>query len=387
MLVSRAMDPAVLVEKCEIEPLLGNRLGPVRVTLDAAAQALDTLETAEAPVLRARVMLRLAQLKMVENDYEAADRALEAVGRHVPDHAALRFLTGVRACRVAIRRGPEQRAEAGKLLVSTAARVPQFDDGDPIWQRVSIELAIAIAEHEIHEQTPDPDAFEPLRQIVDSLAGDPAHVDTIFAGGQLLAAFELGRGDLDNGARALRTVIKVAHEAASPADEVEARLALAGVLLEQGDHVTQLEASVQTKRALETATEHGLGTLQQAALLAQAGLLAEEGKTAAAIDRVLELARGAAADKDLPRYVAAVAIMAELYARRGDHVSAFRTIAEASHALTVATGQDAAPLFREPLARLRDRIGEAKLAKIADDVAKANRLADEIGGKTTNDPS
>ena len=377
------MDPAVLVEKAEAEPILGNRLGPARVTLDAAAQALDSVE---APDLRARVMLRLAQLKMVENDYDAADQALEAVGRHVPDHAALRFLTGIRACRVALRRGPKQRAEAGQMLVSAATRVPQFDDGDPIWQRVSIELAIAIAEHAVHDETPAPEAFAALRELVETFADDRAQIDTVFLGRQLLATFALGRGDLDGAARSLRAVLKLAHDVASPADEIEARLALAAVLAEQGG-VGKDEAVRHVDKSKELAKQHGLASLEQAALLAQAGLLADSGKTAAALDRVLELARGAAADQDLPRYIAAVAIMAELYARRGDHVSAFRTIAEASHALSTATGSDAAHLFREPLARLRDRIGETRLAQIAADVAKANQLSEGLAGKTSSDPS
>jgi len=383
MLVSRPMDPAFLVEQAETEPILGNRMGAVRVTIDAAAQALDTVD---APELRARVMLRLAQLKMAENDYDAADRALEAVGRHVPDHAALRFLTGIRACRVALRRGPKQRAEAGQILVTAATRVPQFDDGDPIWQRVSIELALAIAELAVHDDAPDEAAFAALRELVEAFADDRTQIDTVFLGRQLLATFALGRGELEAAARSLRAVLKLAHDVDSPADEIEARLTLAAVLVELGG-VGKDEAVRHIDKAKAIATQHGLKSLEQASLLAQAGLLAESGKTAAALDRVLELARGAAADKDLPRYIAAVAIMAELYARRGDHVSAFRTIAEASHALSTATGQDAAHLFREPLARLRDRIGEARLGQIAEDVAKANQLSEALAGKSSSDPS
>jgi ATP/maltotriose-dependent transcriptional regulator MalT len=383
MLVSRPMDPAFLVEQAETEPILGNRMGAVRVTIDAAAQALDTVD---APELRARVMLRLAQLKMAENDYDAADRALEAVGRHVPDHAALRFLTGIRACRVALRRGPKQRAEAGQILVTAATRVPQFDDGDPIWQRVSIELALAIAELAVHDDAPDEAAFAALRELVEAFADDRTQIDTVFVGRQLLATFALGRGELEAAARSLRAVLKLAHDVDSPADEIEARLTLAAVLVELGG-VGKDEAVRHIDKAKAIATQHGLKSLEQASLLAQAGLLAESGKTAAALDRVLELARGAAADKDLPRYIAAVAIMAELYARRGDHVSAFRTIAEASHALSTATGQDAAHLFREPLARLRDRIGEARLGQIAEDVAKANQLSEALAGKSSSDPS
>ena len=287
-----------------------------------------------------------------------------------------------------MRRGPGPRAEAGQVLVTAATRVPTFDDGDPIWQRVAVELALAIAEHAIHDEAPDPDAFEPLRQIVEELADDPAHVDTAFAGRQLLATFAIGRGELDTAARSLRGVLKLAQDVGSPRRRGRGRLAP----LRASSPISAITSPGGSRAHVDRATNDcrawpQLATLHQAALLAQAGLLADSGKTAQAIDRVLELARGAAADQDLPRYVAAVAIMSELYARRGDHVSAFRTIAEASHALSTATGSDAAPLFREPLARLRDRIGEPRLAKIADDVAQANRLSAQLASKTPSDPS
>ena len=128
-------------------------------------------------------------------------------------------------------------------------------------------------------------------------------------------------------------------------------------------------------------------------MIAQAGVLASAGKTASAIDRVLELARSAVARRDIAQYVAAVGIMAELYSRSGDHVSAFRTIVEAHRALADATAgvagssEAAAERFRPLLARLRDRIGADRLTKIAADVEHANRLAAEITHQKGSDPS
>jgi hypothetical protein len=77
-----------------------------------------------------------------------------------------------------------------------------------------------------------------------------------------------------------------------------------------------------------------------------------------AFAHVLELARVAAASRQTSPYIAAVGILAELYARAGDSASAFRTIAEAHSALSEATESDSAPLFELLLARLRDRIGD-----------------------------
>jgi hypothetical protein len=79
--------------------------------------------------------------------------------------------------------------------------------------------------------------------------------------------------------------------------------------------------------------------------------------------------------------------MAELYARSGDHVSAFRTIVEAHRALADATASDVGERFRPLLARLRDRIGADRLSAIARDVEHANRLADQIAHEKARDPS
>jgi hypothetical protein len=102
---------------------------------------------------------------------------------------------------------------------------------------------------------------------------------------------------------------------------------------------------------------------------------------------VLELAREAAQRHDIAQYVASVGIMAELYARSGDHVSAFRTIVEAHRALADATTSDVSERFRPLLARLRDRIGADRLSAIARDVEHANLLADQIAPQKTRDPS
>lgn len=111
-------DAVAAVERAEREPLLGSRTVQVRAAIDAAAPLLETA----APQLRARLMLRLASVKLAEQDYEGADQALEAVGRHTPDDTTLRFLSGVRACRVAIRRNAETRKLARDTLLNEIGR-------------------------------------------------------------------------------------------------------------------------------------------------------------------------------------------------------------------------------------------------------------------------
>ncbi|HTR53896.1 MAG TPA: hypothetical protein VMJ10_24545 [Kofleriaceae bacterium] len=352
------------VERAEREPLLGHRAAPVRAAIDAAAPLLDATPS---PELRARLLLRLAQVAMVETDYEAADQALAAAARHAPDAHELRMLGGVRACRVAIRRGPDGRAVAEPTLRMAAEQLA------PGASAVAAELALAIGELELHAESADAAALDALAELRDA-----PDLDTRFTAHQLVAAHALARGDLAPALASLRAVVAIARDAASPADEIEARIALAAALAARGDAIASEDAAHQVAAARQRAKEHGLAELEHAALLAEAALLADARKTAPAIDRVLELARAAAAKQDAAQYVAAVGIMAELYARSGDHVSAFRTIAESHHALSRATGSDTTPLFRPLLARLRDRIGEAKLTEIAAAVEHANRLADQI---------
>ena len=381
-------DPLALaqaaVERAEHEPLLGRRIAPVLAAIDAAADLLDRVA---APELQARLMLRVAELELVKQDYEGADRALEAVGDYVPEHVPLRYLTGVRACRVALRRGPEQRKQARELLVGAAAQLAQADASDPIWQRVATEVALGAAEIGIHDEPPDHDAIEAIALIADEASGDARRRDVVFACQQLLAFHAISSGDRSRAVKSLRAVLELARSVDSAADEVEARIALASLLVADDDLASYEEARHHVQRAGERAREAGLPELQQAAQLAQAGVLASRGKTAAAIDRVLELARAASAAGDQAAFVASVGVMAELYARAGDAVSAFRTIAEASRALATATGRDTAPLFTPHLAALRDRIGADRLRQIAADVNAANALADELAEKSSRDPS
>jgi hypothetical protein len=373
--MSRDDEARAAVERAEAEPLLAHRTAPVRALVDAAAPLLDAVES---PELRARLMLRLAEVKLVETDWDAADRALEAAGRHAGE-GPWKLLAALRSCRVAIRRGPAQRAEAAQLLAATVQQLPQMGSGLSS-QRVLAELALAIAEVEIHADQPDPAAFESL----DELAASAPFVDTAFTARQLLATYALGNGDAAAAQRALRALVKLAADAGSAADEVEARLAFASALLAGGD---ARQAAHHAQVAVDRALEHGLTELHAAALLAQAGILSAGGKTAGALDRVIELAREAAARQDVRAYVAAVGIMAELYANARDYVSAFRTIVESHHALASASGTDVAAMFRPLLVRLRERAGEARFTQIAADVDLANRLAADLADRKPSNPS
>ena len=374
--LARLATPAAAVELAELEPILPHRLDPTRDAFAAAASQLDAPDV--DPRLRARLMLRLATLKLVETDLEGADQALVAAGRHAPDARALRFLAGARACRITLRRG--NRVEAGAMLVETASALPALDDAtEPTWREVTCEVILGIAEVALGDEPVAVDGFAPLVELVAELDADPRRVEVAFAGHQLLAAAALARGE--SAAPHLRALVALARAHASPADEIEARVTLASVLAAAGEPIGLEEAARTVQIARDRALEHGLTALHRATLLAQAGVLAAHGKTAGALDRTLELARAAQRDGDVAGYVAAVGVMAELYARAGDHVSAFRTIVEANAALGAALGTNVGPLFREHLARLRERVGAERLDRIAADVDRANRLAGQIAAE------
>jgi len=368
--------PAAAVELAEIEPLLAHRTAAVRAAIDTAAARLDAHDV--DPTLRARLMLRLASLLIVETDFEGAEQALAAAARHAPDARALGFVAGARGCRIALRRG--RRDEASSTLLANAARLPDLDDpSEPAWRDVTVEIILGIAEVELGADPVAAGGFAPLAQLVAELEGSAHHVDAAFTGHQLLAAAAMSRGE--SAVLHLRALVAIARAHASPADEIEARIALASALVATGDSIALEEATRTIQIARDRALEQDLRALHRATILAQAGVLSHTGKTAGALDRALELARTAQAEGDVSGYVAVVGVMAELYARTGDHVSAFRTIVESHAALSAALGSDTTALFRAHLGRLRDRVGPLRLERIAADVARANQLADEIAAE------
>jgi hypothetical protein len=357
---------AALVVLAEREPLFAHRTAPVRAVIDEAAQVLTTYPD---PALQARLLLRLAQVQMVAMDFESAERALERAGALCDDNA-LRFWGALRACRVAIRRGERDRPAA--LLVGAATHLEAHAPEVAPWPDVAAELALGIAELEIDAEAADASAFEAL----DDLAADGAsRPDDAFTANQLLATHALASGRPDAAAHALRAALKLVVEHGSPEDEVETRLALAGALVARGDAIGLEEATRHVQVARDRAHAQGLDGAYVASLIGQAGVLARRGKIAGAIERCLEIARIGARDGDAPRLVAAVGLMAELYAQTGDYASAYRTIAEAYQGLRDATGADVEPLFRPHLAALRERMGEARFQHMIDDVHQARLLA------------
>jgi|GEM_PF-2123467 len=371
-------DPAergvIAVAIAEQEPLLGHRVEAVRAALHAAGAAIDGQGD---PTLEARLLLRLASVKMVELDWEAADQALSSAGDRLGREGALMFVVAARACRVALRRGDHE--VAGATLRLAATHVAQIaDPKDPTWRTALVELTLGVGEVAVNQEPGDPEPFDALRELVDELRRDEAWTDAVFTARQLIATDALARGDAPTAANTLRDVVKTAQEHGSPADEVEARLARAAALSGRGDLAGAEEADRVVQIARDRALEHGLTDLHVAALIGQAGLMSQRGKTAGALDRCIEVAKIGVSGGNLGRYLAAVGLMSTIYQNHGDFPSAYRTIAESYHALREVQGETVKPMFTPLLDTLRDRMGGERFAKMIDDVSRARRLADEL---------
>ena len=369
-----SMRGELAVRLAEEEPLFGHRGEVVRALVHAAGPAV---EAAGDPALEARLLMRLAAIKMVELDWAAADAVLSSAGERIGRDGPLMFAIAARSCRVGIRRG--SRETAGRTLAGAAAHVAELADPRQWpWRLALAELTLGLAEDAVHDEPGDPTPFDNLKDLVDDLRHDPRWVDAVFTAPQLLATDALARGDAATAANQLREVVKLAADHGSPADEIEARIARASALAARGDQAGAEEADRVIQIACDRALEHGLTDLHVAALIGQAGLMSQRGKTAGALDRCIEIARIGADGGNLGRYVSAVGLMSQIYQNHGDFPSAYRTIAESYHALRAVQGDQVKPMFERLLEPLRDRMGRDRFAKMIDDVSRARRLADEL---------
>jgi tetratricopeptide (TPR) repeat protein len=369
--VDAAVLATALIDLAEAEPILGHRQAVVRGLLDEAAILVDSLASA---ALEGRIFLRLAYVKLTEGDLEAVEQLVSRAGDRLAADAADDADRATEAlallARVTVRRHSFDQAVAQLTEASdTLDRAPTT----LVQRRVTLQLALAWVELAI-EQKAWRTAGERLNVVAIAetdvdLADDAIDVD--FARRQAQTLLALMADDYPRGAGMLREVVAIAKRAGSVADELEGRIALAGALTRCGDQISLDEAAKHLQVARDAALEHGLDAFHMAALVGQAGLLAQTGKTQAALDRCIEIARSAVEKRDLPRYGGAVALMAQLYEQRGDLATAYRTFAEAHAVLKEQIGDTATDLIRPHLAAFAERIGQDKFREIAELVNKA----------------
>ncbi len=357
-----------LIDLAEAEPLFGHRQASVRPLLVEAAALLDVVGL---PALEGRVLLRLAHVKLSESDLEGtAQLAKRARDRFAGLDERWRVLD----CEALLARVSIRRDELAGAMTMLSELGSGTDDG---YEPETIDARRAVAHYVLGwaelaiEQRDYAGADKRLDVLAAGLEGDDDLSEERFACQQTRAAVALAQGMLERGCHALRAIVAIAKRAGAVEDELEMRIALAGVLTERGDLLSREEAEKHLQITRDSAQEHGLDALHMAALMGQAGVFAKKGQTQAALDRCLEIARSAVANQDLPRYGAAVALMSQIYEQKGDLASAYRTFADANAMLRETLGEVSKDVIRPHLVAFADRIGIDKFQEIASQVTRA----------------
>ncbi len=359
---------SALLDLAEAEPIFGHRQAVVRGLLDEAATLLDQLGR---PALEGRTLLRLAYVKLSEGDLEAVEQlAPRARDRLAPTGDTDRLIEAdTLLVRSTIRRRDFAAAQAA--LIALTERAGDVEPTTLTARRAAAGAALAWAELAL-EQADYSGAQQRFGVLADAIAAaEPEElIDIEYGSAQARSVIALALGQPAQACTALRAAVVIAKQVGALEDELETRVALAGLLVQRGDTVGEAEKHLQITR--DQAIEHGLDSMHMAALVGQAGLLAQKGQTHAALDRCLEIAQTAIEKRDPDRYGAAVALMSQIYEQKGDLASAYRTLAEANAALRDSLGDQAAKaVIRPHLAAFAARIGPEKLDTIAAQVNAA----------------
>lgn len=352
-----------LVEQAELEPIFSHRQAVVRGLLGEAAALLDTLQL---PALEGRVLLRLAHVKLSEQDLEGAEQLVaRAISRL--DNAEIVVEANALLARSSIRR--KQFAQAEQALAQLSAH-DSIDPDQLAARRAAAQVAIAFVELAL-EQTHWDEARERLDILEAAVERDEDLLEQRYVTQQMRAAVALSTQSWDIACNALRATLALAKAIDAAEEEVETRIALAGALVERGDSIGLDEAEKHLQNSRDRALESHLDALYTAALIGQAGVLNKKGKTKAALDRCIEIAEQAAKNADLNSYQLAVALMSQIYEQKGDLASAYRTYAEAHATLRDIIGDRAKDLFLPHIRALAERIGPDKFREIASQVNQA----------------
>lgn len=366
--VAEAADPesraVALIELAEVEPLFGHRQAVVRGLLHEAAAIVDTLGK---PALEGRVLLRLAYVKLVDDDFEGTEQLATRARDRVAGDTYRVLEANALLARAAIRR--HRFADAEQMLADLGD-VAEPETLTPISARAGVLLAVTWAELAL-EQQDYAMAGERLALVTKATRSDPALAELGFTSRQMLGLINLATNRFQQACAVMREVVTIAKSYNAVEDEIEMRLGLAGALGEKGDPVNLDEAEKHLQIARDLALEGGFDSLYATALVAQAGLMNRKGQTRAALDRCIEVAQLAVSKQDLPKYGVAVGLMSQIYEQKGDLASAYRTFAEANAALREVIGDRAKEVIVPYMAAFADRIGRAKFAEIAEQVNKA----------------
>jgi hypothetical protein len=216
-----------LLDLAELEPLLPHRSAMVRAPLEEAATLLDRLGR---PALEGRVLLRLAYIKLVENDLEGVEQLATRAGKRLDGDLDRRLEAKSLIARAKIRRHDLTAAEA--TLVAIGEQAPDDEPATIAGRRAATAVVLAWSELAVEQQhyTEASTRLETLAAAVVA-APDDELVEADFTCRQLRAAVAQAQGNMQTASAVLREAVVIAKRVGSIQDELETRVALAGALV------------------------------------------------------------------------------------------------------------------------------------------------------------
>ena len=165
-----------LVQLAESEPVFRHRAAPVRALLEEVARLLDANGD---PQWKGRVLLRLAEVKLADEDNEGADelaeRAAELLGESATAEDLLR--AGCVKARSLVRRG--KLAPARSLLGDLGAELPEASE-TLAGRRAAVALALALGETSLETDGEEADAEQISASSLPGIEAEPLFADAAF---------------------------------------------------------------------------------------------------------------------------------------------------------------------------------------------------------------
>ncbi len=369
-----------LVELAERRAILQFAGAPVKQLLLDAAPELEG-----DPILEARCMLRLGAVALAEESFEVADGHLS---RAADRFRAAEYFPGVfvattQAARLLVRQ--DKRDEAKGLLDALAKDLLGL--GESLGPRAAIGLSVALGEWTLDDEDAGPAEvhFQEALSAIDraGIADDDARFAAL--GG--LAALATLQGDGRRAGGFWRPALGIAQAYGSVEDVLQARLNLGLALVSTNEPGPRGDGHAQLQIVVDEARERGLDKFRLPALMGLVGVYSNKGATEGALDRVLEIARSAVDQGKPELYAQAVALMGEVYARKGDFTQAFLALLKGRAALKLTVSEEAAKLVDPHIDALAERMGQAKFDAMCERVVAAQEARKRLEREGRRDKS
>jgi tetratricopeptide (TPR) repeat protein len=199
------------------------------------------------------------------------------------------------------------------------------------------------------------------------LADDDARLDAL----EGLALLEMTSGNGRKAAAHLRPALKLCQAAGSVEDTLKVRLNLGLALCSTDEPGPRGDGHAHLQIVVDEARDHGLEPLRLAALMGLVGVYNRKGAADGALERALEIARGAVEQGRPELYAAAAGLMADVYQSQRDFPMAFHTLARARAALRITVSPEAGDLMDPYLDALAERMGPERYQAMCEKIVAA----------------